>query len=398
MEAIPGLADLAWMALVAAIAPIVVGLLPQPRPPEVVVMLVGGILLGPHVFDRVDSTHAVNLVVQIGLGFLFFVAGYELDLAILRQRPGRVAGVAWLVSLALGMAAALAAEIFDWVHSPFPVAIALTTTALGTLIPIIRDNGVMGTGLGRSVLASGALGEFGPLLAISLFLGTSGIAGALAALGIVGGVAALTVLLPPRMSDRIREIIDRGHATTSQTLLRWTVVLLLVLLAVASRFGLDIVIGAFAAGIVLRVHRDRDPEDRGHLADKLEGIAFGFFVPVFFVSSGVALDLPSLVAEPLRLVVFFVALLVIRGVPTYLLHREVMPQRADRVRLMFYTATGLPLIIAITSIGVSTEVMLPATATALVGAGVLSVLTFPLAAELVGRRQRRADAVVAPTS
>jgi len=389
MESIPGLTSLAWIVALAALAPIAIGLMPKPRPPEVVLLLVGGMILGPDILDIVNDQADINLIVQIGLGFLFFVAGYETDLRVIRQRPGKLALRAWAISIVLALIAALAAYHFQLVHAPIPVAIALTTTALGTLLPILKDNGLIHRPLGVNVTANGTIGEFGPLLAISLFLGTAGIFGAAMSLLIVGGLAALIAFVPRKVSDNIREIVDRGQVTSSQTLLRWTVLLLLVLLVVSMRFGLDIVIGAFAAGIVLRLHNLSGEQGENDLGRKLEGLAFGFFVPIFFVSSGVTLDLRSIVENPSRLLAFFVGIILIRGLPAFLVHTKAVPNVGDRFRLSLYTATGLPVIIAVTTIAIASGIMLPENAAALVGAGVLTVLLFPLIAELIGRRQEQ---------
>jgi Kef-type K+ transport system membrane component KefB len=388
MESIPGLDDLAWIMALAAIAPILVGLLPAPRPPEVVLLLIGGMVLGPFILNVVTDTEAINLIVQIGLGFLFFFAGYEIDTRLLKEPPGKLAAIAWTISIVIALTASIVATKLGYVHATVPVAIAMTTTALGTLTPILNDTGLAKLPLGKYVVANGALGEFAPLLAISLFLGTSGLVGAVLALLIVGAVAGITVLLPRRAGQRIGKILDNGAATSSQTFVRWSVVLLLVLLAVAMRFGLDIVIGAFAAGIVLRIHNSQgalDQESRAHLVHKLEGIGFGFFVPVFFVASGITLDLGSILAEPSRMLTFFVAILLVRGLPAFFVHTKAVPDIWDRTRLMLYTATGLPVIIAITTIGISSGVMTKENAAALVGAGVLTVLFFPLLAEIIGR-------------
>ena len=389
MESIPGLTSLAWIVALAALAPIAIGLMPKPRPPEVVLLLVGGMILGPDILDIVNDQADINLIVQIGLGFLFFVAGYETDLRVIRQRPGQLALRSWALSIVLALIAALAAYHFQLVHAPIPVAIALTTTALGTLLPILKDNGLIHRPLGVNVTANGTIGEFGPLLAISLFLGTAGIFGAAMSLLIVGGLAALIAFVPRKVSDNIREIVDRGQVTSSQTLLRWTVLLLLVLLVVSMRFGLDIVIGAFAAGIVLRLHNLSGEQGENDLGRKLEGLAFGFFVPIFFVSSGVTLDLRSIVENPSRLLAFFVGIILIRGLPAFLVHTKAVPNVGDRFRLSLYTATGLPVIIAVTTIAIASGIMLPENAAALVGAGVLTVLLFPLIAELIGRRQEQ---------
>ena len=123
------------------------------------------------------------------------------------------------------------------------------------------------------------------------------------------------------------------------------------------------------------------------LEGKLDAVGYGFFIPVFFVASGMALDVQSIAQNPLRLLVFFVLLLVVRGLPSLLVYRRALPLR-QRAEMTFITATTMPLLIALAAIGLSTGVMIPANAAALVGAGVLSVLVYPLIAIALARRGR----------
>jgi len=200
------------------------------------------------------------------------------------------------------------------------------------------------------------------------------------------GLIAVAIAKLPRalFTDRVRAIFERGSETTSQTTLRWTVLLLVSLLLVAAQFGLDVILGAFAAGLILR---QLTPEGDTLLEHKIDGLAFGFFVPLFFVTSGIGVDVATIVSHPERLAVFFVLIALIRGVPAYVIFRRDLDGNQAR-RLALYTATGLPIIVAVTQIGLATGVMLPENAAALVGAGVLSVLVFPLAADLLGRKAR----------
>ena len=172
-----------------------------------------------------------------------------------------------------------------------------------------------------------------------------------------------------------------GQGTTSQTTLRWTIVLLFVLLAFAARFSLDIVLGAFLAGVVLRTWA---PDHGRALSDKLDAVGYGFFIPVFFVTSGMGLDVQSVLASPARLAVFFVLLLIVRGLPAMLVYRRALA-RTERVQMVFVTATALPLLVALSHIGLVNGTMLPENAAALVGAGVLSVIVYPAVAVALGR-------------
>lgn len=391
MDLASGLETLLVAAAVAALAPVLVALLPGPRIPQVVVLLAGGVLMGPQVLGWADRA-AIDLLANVGLGFLFLLAGYELDLRLFRERPGRVAIVAWLVTV--GLAAALVGVLAatGFVRAYVPVALGLTTTALGTLLPILRDNDMLGGRFGRYLLAAGAVGELFPIFAIALFLGASSKFVALASLLAVGVLAVVLSLAPRLVRDtRLERILVEGEGSTAQTTVRWTVVLLLVLLVVAEEFGLDVVLGAFLAGIVLRRWA---PGDVDALEGKLDAIGYGFFIPLFFVASGMSLDVRSIAEAPLRLLAFFVLLLVIRGVPALFLYRRDLPA-IQRVQMMLLTATALPLLVALAEIGLRNGTMLRENAAALVGAGALSVLVFPMAAVVIERR-RRADSANLP--
>jgi Kef-type K+ transport system membrane component KefB len=374
-----GLFALVAVALVAAIAPFVVAVLPGPPVPQVVIFLLGGILIGPHVLGIADMS-AIRLLANIGLGFLFLLAGYELDPQLLRQRPGQLAMAGWLISagIAVGVTAALAAT--DYIRDYVPVGLALTTTALGTLLPILRDNKMLSGRFGRDVYAAGAVGELFPILIIAVFLTKRGHFIALASVFLVG-LLAITLSLVPWLANNptVRRILREGQDATGQITLRWAVVLLLLLLAVASKFGLDVVLGAVLAGMVLRIWTSRLNMDTASLEHKFDTVGYGVFIPIFFVSSGMTIDLKAIARDPARLFLFLALLLLVRGVPSLLVYRRVLPTR-QRLEMTFITATALPLLIALAEIGQQDGVMLPATAAALVGAGVLSVLIFPLIA------------------
>ena len=386
MDLARGLETLLVAAFVAALAPLVVALLPGPRAPQVVVLLVGGVLIGPEVLGWADRP-AIDLLANVGLGFLFLLAGYELDLQLFREPPGRLAMVAWLVTVALAAVTVGVLEALGFVRAFVPVALGLTTTALGTLLPILRDNDMLGGRFGRYLLAAGAVGELFPVFAIALFLGASNKFVALLSLLAVG-VLALVLSFAPRLvrGGRLEAILREGEGSTAQTTLRLTVLLLLALLVVAEEFGLDVVLGAFLAGIVLRRWA---PGHAEALEEKLDAIGYGFFIPLFFVASGMSLDIRSIAEAPLRLLAFFVLLVVIRGVPALFLYRRDLPA-IQRVQMMLLTATALPLLVALAEIGLRNGTMLRENAAALVGAGVLSVLVFPMAAVVIERR-RRAD-------
>jgi Kef-type K+ transport system membrane component KefB len=382
-----GFGSLVVAVVVAALAPIVVDLIPgRLRLPQVVLLLVAGILVGPSVAGWAEPD-PVSLFSSVGLGFLFLLAGYELDPSLLRERPGRVAAASWLATLVGAVVLLGGLYAAGFVHSPVVAAIALTTTALGTLLPILRDNDMLGGPFGRYVFAAGAVGELGPILAMALFLGTRGALVEALALVAFLAIAYLVAVLPSHVrATNIGAIILRREHSTSQTTLRLSIALLFVLLLAASDLGFDNVLGAFVAGMVLRRW---SPGRIDLLEAKLDAVGYGFFIPIFFVYSGMTLDVDAIVANPLPMLAFFVVLFVVRGLPALFWYRKELP-RIEQVQLVFITATTLPLLVALTSVGVSEGTMTTEAQAGVIGAGVLSVLAFPLVA--VGLQQRKAPA------
>ncbi len=383
MDDVVAIDTLAAVAAVSLLAAVVVGLLPRLPVPQVVLLLAGGMVLGPHVLD-VGAAPDVQVLADVGLGFVFLLAGYELDLRLFREDAGRRALLAWFVSLglALGVVGILAAT--GLVRAFLPVALGLTTTALGTLLPVLREKGLLGGRLGRYLLATGGVGELFPVLAIAVFLGSQGRVAALVSLAAVAVLAVVLGLLRRGVRDgsRLAVVVAAGQDETAQITLRATVLLLIALIAVTEQFHLDAVLGAFLAGVVLRRWVGAAAPQ---LEAKLDAVGYGFFVPVFFVSSGMALDLASIAESPLRLVLFFALMLAVRGGPALLLYRRVLPAR-QRVQTALVSATALPVLVALTEIGLRSDTMLPENAAALVGAGVLTVLVFPALVVALDRR------------
>jgi len=369
------LLSLLLVMAIAAAAPIVCRLIPG-RPPQVLFLILGGVVIGPQVLGFADSAE-IQLIAGLGLGFLFLLAGYELDPKLLREKAGQQALVGWTISAVLAVAIVGGLAAVGFVHAFVPVAIALTTTALGTLLPILRDQDMLKGVFGRFIFAAGAVGELFPILAISLFLGAYKTWWEALIIASIAGLAFLLAWLTHLLSGtRVGAIINENKHATSQSTLRITVVLLVGLLLITERFGVEAALGAFFAGMVLR---QTASDDAAELDEKLDAVGYGFFIPVFFVSSGMALDVVSIVENPIRLLVFFALLLVVRGLPSLLVYRKTLPFR-ERIEMMFLTATALPLLVALATIGVDSGVMLPENAAALVGAGVLSVAIFPFIA------------------
>ena len=368
-----GLVDLVIVSLLAALTPIIVGLLSRLRVPQVVVFIVGGIVVGPQVLGWADPGN-VELIANLGLGFLFLLAGYELDLDLFRERAGRLAVTSWLLTAVVAVAVTGALAAVGFVEAFVPIAIGLTTTALGTLLPILRDNQMLEGRFGAFIMAAGAVGEFLPIVAVAIFLSANGAFLGLLSLVVVAVIALLFSFVPRLVrQQKLTAIMAQGEHSTSQTTLRWTMFLLFALLLVAADFGLDVVLGAFLAGVVLRRWA---PGDTDALEAKLDAVGYGFFIPVFFVASGMSLDLRSIIEAPARMIVFLLLFLVVRGLPALLFYRHQLPM-PGRVQMMLLTATALPLLVALGQIGLDSGTMLPENAAALVGAGVLSVIIFP---------------------
>jgi Kef-type K+ transport system membrane component KefB len=377
-----GLVSLLVVSIVSALAPFIAALFSRIRLPQVVVLIVGGVLVGPDGLSLADPT-SITLLANVGLGFLFLLAGYELDPELFREHVGLRAAIAWFATAGLSILVTAALAYFGFIRAFVPVALGLTTTAFGALLPILRDNDMLSGRFGRFIMPAGAVGEFLPIVGIAIFLSANGrFLGLFSLIGMFA-VAALFSLLPRvHFLARFSAISNSGEDATSQTTLRLTVTLLFALLVVASDFGLDVVLGAFLAGAVLKRWA---PGNVTSLEAKLDAVGYGFFIPVFFVFSGMGLDLQSIAENPLRLLVFFLLLLSVRGLPALLLYRHDLDLN-ERVQMALLTATALPLLVALAQIGLSTGEMLPENAAALVGAGVLSVIVFPGLAVALHRR------------
>ncbi|QDP95037.1 cation:proton antiporter [Microlunatus elymi] len=378
---------------VAVLAPFVVDRLsPWVAVPSVVVEILLGIVVGPTLLGWVTDTGVVSALSDLGLAFLMFLAGYEIQFNKLRGDPLRRSVISWLISLVVGLAAGL---LLGGLSSGVVIGLALTTTALGTILPILRDSGAAGTRFGDRVMAVGTVGEFAPILAIAFALSgerprhTIAVLAVFAALALVGGWLASRPRHP-----RLGRLVTATLGTSAQLAVRLCVLVVVAMFALSEWLGLDPVLGGFTAGILVSLFlKSGDPAEEAVVSSRLEGIGFGFLIPIFFVVSGVALDIRSLLAEPIALVsvpAFLVLFLIVRGIPTYLLHVGVLEQR-DRLALGLFAAAGLPLIVVITSVGVKAGQLDAAHAAALVLAGVLSVLIFPI----VGGRVRHLEAVVA---
>lgn len=344
--------------------------------PVVVLELLLGIVLGPWVLG-LHVSELVGFFSDLGLGLLFFFAGYEIDLRRIAGRPLKLALLGWALSLALAYAIGGILAAAGIVLSLLYTGSALATTAIGTLIPVLSDTGDLRTRFGSFLLAAGAVGEFGPILLITLILSSESTAhNALILIAFIALAVAVAVLAV-RSSERTMPLLERTLESSSQLAVRWIIVLVFALALLAFELGLDLLLGGFAAGVITRqvLRRHEMPT----FDSKLSAVAFGVFVPFFFVASGMKLDVGALFASAsgvLKMVAFFLLFLVVRGTPALLLYRGVLDRR-ERFALALMSSTQLPLVLAITTLATSTGHMLASTAAALVGAAVLSTLVFP---------------------
>lgn len=385
---------------VAAIAAITVAAVPKRfAPPVVVVELMMGILIGPEILGLAHNDDFVEFFSNLGLGMLFFFAGYEIDFQRIKGAPLRLGAIGWLLSviLAYGLGGILAAAgvIVSFLYT----GSAMATTAIGTLIPILRDNGELKTRFGTHLLAAGGAGEFGPILLVTLVLSTTNPFREAAILLAFVALALALALVSVRYAWRGWPALERTFEASSQLAVRVTVVLVFGLVLLAGTLGLDILLGGFVAGMITRLALKG--QELQIFESKLTAVGFGFFVPFFFVSSGIDFDLAALgSAEAIAKLFLFLGLfLVVRGVPAMLLYRSVLSVR-DRAALAFYSATELPLVVAITTIATDQGHMKTSTAAGLVGAAMLSTLIYPFVGMALRQRSRGeapGDAAVATT-
>jgi len=387
-----GLGNLLVVVAVGFAVPFVLGLAPRLRLPAVVLEIVAGILIGPSVLGWAEVDDPVRVMAVLGLAFLLFLSGLEIELDRLRGRVLALAAGGFAASVGIALVVATGLYAVDLSGSPVFVAIVLTATSLGIVVPVLKDAGAISTPFGQLVVAAGSIADFGAIILLSLLFSREGggfgsraaVLLAFAVLAVAVGGAVLAAERLPSLSAALVRLQD----TTAQIRVRGAFLLLVALAALAESLGLETILGAFVAGLLISA-LDRDevmthPEFRL----KLEAVGFGVFVPVFFVSSGMRFDLDALTAggRPLALVpIFLVALALARGLPALLYRRELGPRRAVVAGLL--QATSLPFIVAATQIGTEIGAIDAATAAALVGAGIVSVLLFPAAALVVLRRQ-----------
>jgi Kef-type K+ transport system membrane component KefB len=402
------LSGLVVVVAVAFFVPLLLGLMPGLRLPSVVLEIVAGIVLGPSVLGWVELDLVLQVLSVIGLAFLLFLAGLELDLNHLQGGLLWAAGIGFAASFGIALLVGYGLEAAGLVQSPLLVAIILTATGLGIVIPVLKDAGQTASDFGQLVIAAASIADFGAVVLLSLFFSRDA-TGAGAQLLLIGGLVLLAVGVGAVLARsgrwrRLSEDLGRLQDTSAQIRVRGAVLLLAVFVWLAQHLGLEAILGAFLAGALLRVVDQDAAMTHPRFRAKLEALGFGMFVPIFFVVSGVRFDLTALTADTSALTMiplFCVALFLVRGLPALLYRRRVGTHRTLVAALL--QATSLPFIVAATQIGMELGKLSPAAGAALVAAGLLSVLLFPLSAlSLLRAHEDRADELVpadqAPTT
>jgi Kef-type K+ transport system membrane component KefB len=374
------------VVVAGALAAFLAGIVSTRMPlPVVVLEVLLGILIGPDVLGLADPDAFLSFFANLGLGMLFFFAGYEIDFERIRGSPLRLAVLGWLLSLVLAYSLGGLLTLTGLVLSLLFTGSALATTAIGTLIPVLSDAGELRTRFGTYLLGAGAIGEFGPILLITLVFSTKGAATNAVILALFVVVAVVAAITAVRGVGRGWALLDRSLETSGQLAIRLAVVMVFALGALAASLGLDLLLGGFVAGVIARLAlKGREVEV---LESKLSAVGYGFLIPFFFVVSGMGFDVEGLftsVGAMAKLPLFAASFLIVRGVPALLFYRRDLGLR-DRFALGFFCATELPLVVAITTLAQAQGEMRASTATALVGAAIISTLAYPL----VGLRLRR---------
>ncbi len=377
----PSFSGLLIVTVVAFGAPFLLGLFPAVRLPAVVLEITAGIVIGPSVLGWVHTDQTIAVISTLGLAFLLFLAGLEIDFARLRGRVLKLTAVGYALSFAIALVVAGVLKLAGLADAPLLIAITLAATSLGVLIPVLKDAGESGSALGQLVIAAGSIADFGAIILLSIFF--TGEGGTGSTLLLIGSLLALAgavliVVSGAERSMRIRADLLRLQDTTAQIRVRGAMVLLVGFAAIAQSLGLEAILGTFMAGAILTLLDGDQVMTHPQFRRKLEAIGFGFFIPAFFVTTGVRYDLDALFATTSTVVmipIFLAALLAVRGVPA-LLYRGLLGARKAAIAGLLQ-ATSLPFIVAATAIGLDLGVVDAATSAALIAAGLLSVVIFP---------------------
>jgi Kef-type K+ transport system membrane component KefB len=384
--------NLLIVVAVGVLAPLALGFFPRVRLPAIVLEIVLGIVIGPSGLGWVKPDAPVSILALIGLAFLLFLSGLEVDVDRLRGRIVKLAALGFAVSCVIAVLIGIVLRVGGFVKSPLFVAIVLVATSLGVVFPVLKDSRNIDSSLGELVIAAASIAEFGSIILLSLFFSgksSTGAAGRLILLGIFGLVVVLVgvAIASAERSMSLSRVLRRLQDTTAQIRVRAAFMLMIGFAALAESVGLETILGTFAAGALLSL-LDRDETTHPQFRLKLEAAGFGVFTPIFFVTSGLRFDLSALFASSstiARVPLFLLAIFLARGIPALVYVRLLGPSRSLIAGIL--QATSLPFIVAATQIGLQLGVVSRASAAGLVAAGLLSVVISPALGLVLLRRE-----------
>jgi Kef-type K+ transport system membrane component KefB len=376
------------------LAPLLLGFFPRIRLPAIVLEIVLGIVIGPSGLGWVKPDLPVSILALIGLAFLLFLSGLEIDVQRLRGPILKLTAIGFALSFVIAIVIGIGLHAGGFVKSPLFLAIVLVATSLGVIVPVLKDSGNISSRFGQLVIAAGSIADFGAIILLSLFFsgkGSTSTAGTLILLGVFGLVVALVGLAIAGFehSMSLSRVLQRLQDTTAQIRVRAAFLLLIAFTALADSVGLETILGAFAAGALLSLIDRDEAMTHPEFRLKLEAVGFGVFIPVFFVTTGVRFDLNALLASTstvARVPLFLLAIYLARGLPAFAYARLLGRSRAVIAGVL--QATTLPFIVAATQIGLQLGVVTRASAAALVAAGLLSVIISPALGLALLRREQ----------
>ncbi|MFO1104396.1 MAG: cation:proton antiporter [Methylocystis sp.] len=385
------------ISCIAVLAPLLNRIPIFARAPIVAIELLLGMLVGPSGVGLVSADSALNFLRDFGLAYLFFQAGFEFNSNEIKGKPLRLGFYSWVVSLGLSIVISGLLYIVGLIESPLLVALILPTTAFGILIPILRQAGDLNDDFGHYVLGVAAISEIGPLVLASIVLARHShhLHQMLLSAFFIAIALAINIFLRRVRSERLADSVVHWLDDDELLPIRISLVILLGFVSFADRLGMELVVGSYIAGMAVAILvRGTKAEI---LEERLAAIGSGFLIPLFFIESGAAFDVMKLFTNPesfVRFVAFTGAFLLIRLAPLNFF-RGTLPER-DMPALALLTSTTLPLVVALTYLGVGRGQLAPETATALVGAAMVTVTAFPtIALWLRGtERQSRLESAV----
>ena len=325
--------------IIAILAPILASVIPKFKLPAVVLEICLGIIIGPQVLGLVHLDSTINDVSYFGLAFLFFLAGFEIIFRRIKGKPLTYAAIGWILSLLIALTIGVILQASGFVISFIFIGLAMSTTAVGVLVPILRDEGELKSNFGRFVFSAGVLGEFAPLTILAIFFNP--VHGNFSSILIVIFfiIIALSILFavkrwqPPYIVNLMRKTMNNS----GQLALRLSILLLIALIFISMNSGIDFLFGAFTAGIILseiiKMSKNKNDKDIENIRIKFEGIGFGLLIPIFFIVSGINFDLNAFLGSPtsiLMVPIFIISFLIIRGLPAMVFYRKILSEKLKK--------------------------------------------------------------------